>query len=81
MQQRLESFVDNLVFIGLGVGWLLYRRGGRLARIGKWVAGLAVIFLWLMSCHVTTRIVGVGLESGWERDGVMHGSIEATYKH
>ena len=66
----------GVVFIGLGVGWLLYRRGGRLARIGKWVAGLAVIFLWLMSCHVTTRFVGVGLESGWAKEDLMHGSIE-----
>lgn len=44
--------------------------------MGKWLAGLAVAFLWLMSCYVTTRIVGVGLESGWSKDGVMHGSIE-----
>ena len=66
----------GVAFIGLGIGWLLYRRGGRAARVGKWLAGLAVVFLWLMSCHVTTRIVGVGLESGWAQDGVMHGSIE-----
>ena len=39
-------------FIGFAVGWVFCRRGGRLARIGKWVVGLAVAFLWLMSCHV-----------------------------
>ena len=46
-----------------------------MACVGKWLAGLAVAFLWLMSYHVTTRIVGVGLESRWAQDGVMHGSI------
>lgn len=66
----------GVAFIGFAVGWVFCRHGGRLARIGKWVVGLAVAFLWLMSCHVTTRIVGVGLESGWSKDGVMHGSIE-----
>lgn len=66
----------GVLFIGVGVGWLLFKRGGRLARIGKGMAGFAVAFLWLMSCHVTTRIIGVGLESRWAQDGVMHGSIE-----
>jgi len=66
----------GVAFIGLGVGWALHRRGGRLACIGKWLAGFAVALLWLLSCNVTTRFVGVGLERGWERKGVMHGSIE-----
>ena len=29
-----------------------------------------------MSCGVTTRFVGGGLERPWEREGVMHGAIE-----
>ena len=66
----------GVAFIGLGVGWVLGRRGGRLARVGKWAAWLAVAFLWIMSCGIATRFVGVGLECEWERDGAMHGSIE-----
>ena len=37
----------GVAFIGLGVGWLLHGRGGRAARVGKRLAGLAVAFLWL----------------------------------
>ena len=66
----------GVAFLGLAAGWLLRRRGGCVAVVGKGVAWVAVAFLWVMSCGITTRIVGVGLESGWERDGAMHGSIE-----
>ena len=66
----------GLAFLGFAVGWVLGRCVGRLARVGKWLAWLAVTFLWIMSCGVTTRFVGVGLERPWERDGVMHGSFE-----
>lgn len=66
----------GIAFLGLGAGWVSGRRGGRLARIGKWAAVLSVAFLWLMSCGVTTRIVGIGLEREWERAGAMHGSID-----
>jgi len=66
----------GVAFIGLAVGWATGRRGGRLARIGTLAAGLSAAFLWSMGCGVTTRLVGVGLERGWEREGAMHGSIE-----
>ena len=42
----------------------------------RWVIGLTVGFMWIMSCGVTTWLVGVGLEKRWSQDGVMHGSIE-----
>ena len=66
----------GIAFVGLGVGWAMSRRGGRVALVGKWLAGFAVVWLWLMSCGITTRIVGVGLEGAWGREGAMHGSIE-----
>ena len=66
----------GLTFIGLGVALVLYWRGGRLALVGKCLAGVILAWLWIMSCGITTCIVGVGLESSWGRDGVMHGSIE-----
>jgi len=37
---------------------------------------MGIAFLWFMSCNVATFIVGVGLERPWEREGLMHGSIE-----
>ena len=66
----------GIAFLGLAVGWVSSRHGGRLACAGKWLAWLAVAFLWVMSCGITTRFVGVGLERTWERDGVMHGAID-----
>ena len=66
----------GIAFIGLGIGWLLRRRGGRFGRVGAWVVDLSVAFLWLMSCGVMTRLVGVGLERPWERNGEMHGAID-----
>ena len=65
----------GIAFIGLSFGWLLRRRGGRLGRVGAWAFGLSIAFLWFMSCGITTRLVGVGLERPWERDGERHGSI------
>lgn len=65
----------GVLFLGLCFGWMLRRRGGRLGCVGAWVIGLSIAFLWLMSCGITTRLVGVGLERPWEHDGVMHGSI------
>lgn len=66
----------GVLFLGLGVGWMLRRRGGCLGRVGAWAIGLSLAFLWFMSCGITTRLVGVGLERPWERDGEMHGSVE-----
>lgn len=65
----------GVLFLGLCLGWVLRRRGGRLGCVGAWVIGLSIAFLWLMSCGITTRLVGVGLERPWEHDGEMHGSI------
>jgi uncharacterized SAM-binding protein YcdF (DUF218 family) len=65
----------GVFFLGLCLGWVLRKRGGRLGFVGAWVIGLSIAFLWLMSCGITTRLVGVGLERPWEHDGEMHGSI------
>ena len=67
----------GVLFLGLGIGWVLRRRGGWLRRVGTWAIGLSLAFLWLMGCGITTRLVGVGLERPWERDGETHGSIAA----
>lgn len=66
----------GVLFLGLGIGWVLRRHGGRLRCIGAWMMWLSIAFLWLMSCGITTRLVGVGLERPWERTGFIHGSIE-----
>ncbi len=61
----------GILFLGLGIGWVLRRRGGRLGRVGTWMVWLSIAFLWLMSCGVMTRFVGVELERPWEREGAM----------
>ena len=48
------------------------RTAGMCRGMGDWSVDC---FLWLMSCGITTRLVGVGLERQWEHDGEMHGSI------
>lgn len=51
-------------------------RGRRWAVAAKCVLGVSVAFLWIMSCGITTRFIGAGLETDWERPGMPHGSIE-----
>ncbi len=63
----------GMAFIGLAAAWVAHRKWPRLAR---WLAGLSAVMLWLMGCGVTTRLVGLGLESEWSRAGAMHGSID-----
>ena len=43
--------------------------------MAMWVGGMVLVFLWIMGCGVTTRIIGVGLERSWECEGKMHGDI------
>lgn len=67
----------GLFFMGLAIGWLLRRmRFGALVFLGSLSIAVSTAFLWLMSLGVTTRLVGVGLERQWEREGAMHGSVE-----
>jgi uncharacterized SAM-binding protein YcdF (DUF218 family) len=82
----------GLAFIGLCAGWLLrlgtdvksllqHRASERwyLAfrrRIGAWLIWLTIVMLWFTSTNFATKFLGVGLERRWEREGLMHGSIE-----
>ena len=65
----------GVFFIGFCAGCLLVRRGGRARRAGAWTIALSAVFLWIMSCGMTTRFLGVPLERPWEREGAMHGSF------
>lgn len=49
----------GIFFIGLGVSWLVGRKSKLWARI---LVGALIAFMWLMSCNVMTRIIGVPLE-------------------
>ncbi len=69
----------GVLFLGLGFGWVLRRCGGWLSRLGAWMIGLTLAFLWIMSCGISTRLVGIGLERPWERGGEMHGSIAGLH--
>ena len=53
----------GLLFLGLGFAWLLGRiHQGCWARLGRWIAGLMLAFVWVMGCGVTTRLIGLPLE-------------------
>ena len=66
----------GLFFLGLAAGWLLRRaRMKALSILGTLAIAVSVASLWLLSLGVATRLVGVGLERPWEREGEMHGSI------
>lgn len=63
----------GLLFLGMAAAAVFRRRG----KLAKWLVAAPAVFLWIMSCGITTRLVGTGLESAWEREGVMHGSLDA----
>lgn len=53
----------GLLFLGLGFAGLLGRiHRGCWARLGRWIAGLTLAFVWVMGCGVTTRLIGLPLE-------------------
>jgi len=52
----------GVLFLGLMLGALLCRIGGRAKRLGRWLVLLAVAQAWVFGCGVTTRLVGVPLE-------------------
>jgi len=64
----------GMLFIGLGFVWLLNATGWRKSARGLLSAVLAT--LWFLGCGIATRVIGIALESPWEREGVPHGSIE-----
>ena len=76
----------GILFLGLGIGWAMRLYAARLGKMGRpsarrfavaanWLFGFAVAFTWVISCGITTRIVGVGLEKDWEVAGKTHGDI------
>jgi len=76
----------GFLFIGLGIGWAMRFYAAWRAKSGRpcvrrfaiaanWLIGLTVAFTWGISCGITTRIVGVGLEKDWEVAGKPHGDI------
>ncbi len=68
----------GILFLGLLFGFLLRRFAGRaraFRRIGNWVVGLTLAFVWVLGCGVVTRFVGRGLEAAYSKEGVPHGDI------
>lgn len=67
----------GVLFLGFAVGTCLMRLSAlrRLRSFGGWVIGIALAFIWVMGCGITTRIVGVGLESDFTVEGKMHGDV------
>ncbi len=69
----------GFLFLGLAFGFLLRALAGRKAffrRLGNWTIGLTLVLVWVLSCALTTRVIGLGLEAAYVRAGLPHGSIE-----
>lgn len=76
----------GLLFIGLGAGWVIRVFAARqsskrcsstnkLLATSNWLIGLTIVFVWIMSCGITTRFIGASLEREWVVDGKPHGDI------
>ncbi len=69
----------GILFLGLACGALLRLVGARRSGFrvfGNWVIGLSLALTWILGCGLTSRVIGLGLEAAYVRDGVPHGSIE-----
>lgn len=74
----------GILFLGLGFAWLLdaigKRRNGKIGRClikaSKLVVGCVLVLTWILGCGITTRVVGVPLESEWSREGRRHGECQ-----
>ena len=78
-------------FLGFGIvlamrvysTWLV-KRGLPCARrfgvVANYLIGFLVVFMWVMSCGITTRIIGKSLELPWEVKGRPHGDIRGLPK-
>lgn len=51
----------GILVLGVALGWLLCCIE-HFARVGRFVIGITIAFLLLMSCNVSTRVIGVPLE-------------------
>lgn len=72
----------GILFIGLASSWVLRamsrgteKRRSVCVRLSNWAIGLTVVFMWIISCSVTTRFIGAALERDWVVDGKPHGDI------
>ncbi len=73
----------GLFFIGIvvsfGLSFVAKRKNETKRRwvlASRWVFFSSIGFLWIMSCGVTTRLVGASLESEWAKEGCVHGDID-----
>lgn len=72
----------GVLFVGFCVAWglrVLSRRIETRAKLLRRVSNAIVVgvlvFMWVMGCGITTRLIGVSLESDWEIEGRPHGDI------
>lgn len=69
----------GILFIGLAVGAVFRKVGSKLEKcawmrgVGTWIIGIAVVVGWLLCCEVTTRVIGVPLETEFVKSGFMCG--------
>lgn len=78
----------GLLFVGMGISLVMRLYAIRRERkahqsvrslrvAANCLVGVVVWFMWIMSCGITTRFIGVSLEREWGGDGKPHGDISA----
>lgn len=71
----------GMLYIGLAIAWTLRRiamrreRARRCMRLGRIVVVVSLAQAWIMGCGVTTRLIGVPLESEFVSEGRPCGEI------
>ena len=69
-------FIGFAVVLGLRVlSRRIETKAKPLRRVANVIAVVVLVFMWFMSCGITTRFIGASLEKDWEVEGKPHGDI------
>lgn len=58
----------GILFLGLGAAWAAravssrFKVQGLRFKVHRWIVGVTLVFVWLMGCGITIRLIGVPLE-------------------
>ena len=69
-------FIGFFVALGLRLlGRRIETKAELLRRVANVLVVAVIVFMWVMSCGITTRFIGASLEKNWEVEGKPHGDI------
>jgi uncharacterized SAM-binding protein YcdF (DUF218 family) len=69
-------FIGFAVALGLRVlSRRIETKAKLLRRVANVITVVVLVFMWIMSCGITTRFISASLEKNWEIEGKPHGDI------